>query len=82
MIDVKVNIHNKDRKIGAMVKALAFEIAGPSSVVGTSKEYLEAHGYYVFHFPTVKKANEFKESLAMYLPALMASVFDKQSPDA
>lgn len=77
MIDVKVWIHNKDRKIGAMVKALAFEISGPSSVVGASKEHLETHGSYVFHFQSQEKAQEFRDSLAMYLPGLLATVIDK-----
>ena len=73
-MDVKVSVSNKDRNIGAMVKALAFEISGPSSVVGTSKEFLESNGYYVFHFPSAEEAKEFEESLALYLPRIMASV--------
>lgn len=74
MVDVKVAIHNKDRKIGAMVKALAFEISNRDSVVGTSKEYLGVNGSYVFHFPSEGKAREFRESVAMYIPGLLASV--------
>ena len=59
MPDVKVTILNKDRKIGAMVKALSFEVDGPKSVTGTSKEFLEKNGYYIFHFSSQEKALEF-----------------------
>ena len=73
MPDVKVTIHNKDRKIGAMVKALSFEVEGPKSVTGTSKEFLEQNGYYIFHFSSQETAMEFKEALAQYLPGLLAT---------
>ncbi len=73
-IDLKVTIREKDRKVGAMVKALAFEISGPSSVVGTSKQFLEDNGYYIFHFPSEQSATEFREAVALYLPGLLAHV--------
>lgn len=73
-IDVKVTILEKNRKIGAMVKALAFEIAGPKSVVGASKDILEDKGYYTFHFPSEEPAKEFREAVALYLPGLLARV--------
>ena len=74
MPEVKVTILNKDRKIGAMVKALSFEVDGPKSVTGTSKEFLEKNGYYIFHFSSQEKALEFKEALSSYLPGLLATV--------
>ena len=52
MIDVKITIRNKDRKIGAMVKALAVEVSGFVAVKGTTKEFLNNHGFYIFHFPS------------------------------
>lgn len=73
MLDVKVAIHNRDRKIGAMVKALSFEVDGPKSVSGASKEFLEQNGYYIFHFSSQEKASEFKEALANYLPGVLAT---------
>ncbi|MEE9912106.1 MAG: hypothetical protein K4571_10320 [Deltaproteobacteria bacterium] len=72
MFEVNVSIHEKDRKIGAMVKALAFEIGNKQAVVGASKEFLERNGYYVFHFNTTQKAQEFKDAVANYLPAFLA----------
>ena len=74
MPDVKVTIHNKDRKIGAMVKALSFEVDGPKSVKGASKEFLEQNGYYIFHFSSEEKALEFKEAISSYLPGVLATV--------
>jgi hypothetical protein len=67
-------IYEKDRRVGAMVKALAFEISGPSSVVGATKDILEENGYYIFHFPSQLDAKRFHETVAKYLPGLLASV--------
>jgi hypothetical protein len=55
MTDVRVSIQRKDRKVGAMVKALAVEVSGFESVKGTIKEFLNEHGYYIFHFPSLQK---------------------------
>lgn len=73
MIDIKVSIHAKDRKIGAMVKALAFEVANKKAVKGASKEFLKKNGYLFFHFETEKKAQKFIDTVATYLPDLFAS---------
>jgi len=70
---VSVVIEGKDRKVGAMVKALAVEVSGFEAVSGTTKEFLESHGYYDFHFPTRDKADEFRVSLRRYLPGVLAS---------
>lgn len=67
MNDVKVVILDKDRKIGAMVKALAVEVSGFQAVKGTTKEFLRQHGFYLFHFPSTIKAEEFKESVSRYI---------------
>jgi hypothetical protein len=72
MIDVKIVIHANDRKVSAMVKALAFEVDGPKSVGGATKEFLEQHGYLVFHFQSNAKAQEFREALSLYLPGFLA----------
>ncbi len=76
MTDVRVNIQKKDRKIGAMVKALAVEISGFESVKGTTKEFLNEHGYYIFHFPSSAKAEEFKESVLEYIDSTFATITD------
>jgi hypothetical protein len=74
MPDVKVSIHNKDKKIGAMVKALAFEVGNHPAVAGANYEVLQGQGYYTFHFSSDAKADEFKQALRSYLPELFAGV--------
>ncbi|HXC01630.1 MAG TPA: hypothetical protein VNU49_03190 [Opitutaceae bacterium] len=72
MHTVKVFIGNKDRKVGAMIKALAVEVSGFEAVKGTTKEFLSAHGYYEFHFPSKGKAKEFQEAIEKYVPSGLA----------
>lgn len=74
MVDVRVVFHANDRKVSAMVKALAFEVDGPKAVEGASKEFLKSHGYLTFHFQSDAKANEFREALSLYLPGFLARV--------
>ncbi len=74
MIDVKITFYENDRKVSAMVKALAFEVDGPKSVEGASKEFLEKNGHLVFHFRSEEKAQEFRDTVALYLPGLLARV--------
>jgi len=74
MIEVKVAVPSKDRKVGTMVKVLSFEVGGTKSVVGASKEFLQQHGHLVFWFVSEEKAQEFRESVALYLPGLVAQV--------
>jgi len=73
MVDIQVSIHQKDRKIGSMVKALAFEIGNKAAVVGASKEVLSENGFYIFHFNSPEKAQEFKKAVETYLPSLLAN---------
>lgn len=70
MHSVKVEIAQGDRKVGAMVKALAVEVAGFQSVKGTTKEFLAENGFYVFHFPSELYAADFKKSVSKYLPGV------------
>lgn len=74
MIDVKITIRSKDRKIGAMVKALAVEVSGFVAVKGTTKEFLNNHGFYIFHFPSQTKAEEFKNSVLEYIDSKFATI--------
>jgi hypothetical protein len=74
MPEVKVHIVGKDRKVGAMVKALAVEVSGFQAVKGTTKDFLIEHGYYLFDFPTAHKADDFKEAVRTYLAKSLATV--------
>ena len=74
MAEVKVYIADKDRNVGAMVKALAREIAGFQPVRGATKEFLTNHGYYLFNFASASRAAEFKDAVRKYLPVSMATI--------
>ena len=71
---VKIKIVANDRKVGAMVKALAVEVSGFNAVRGTKKDFLRENGFYEFNFPNNNKAEEFKQAVATYLPKSLAFV--------
>ena len=71
-MEIKIFITEQDRKVGAMVKALAVEVSGYQSVKGATKEFLNKHGYYIFSFPTTEKVDEFEEAIRHYLPGCLA----------
>jgi hypothetical protein len=70
MAIVRVQIEDRDMKVGAMVKALAVEVAGLQSVKGTTNVSLRDHGYYDFTFPSESAAQKFESSVHKYLPHL------------
>ena len=72
MTDVKVLIRDRDRKVGAMVKALAVEVAGYPAVKGAVMGFLQENGYYVFHFPSKRSADKFRDAVSTYLPEKFA----------
>lgn len=74
MPEVRVVIHERNRRVGAMIKALSVEVAGYQSVKGATKEFLKRYGYYVFRFPSLEKANEFKKTVEKYIPESLALV--------
>jgi hypothetical protein len=76
MHDVKVIITDKDRNVGAMVKALAVEVSGFKAVSGTTKEYLNRNGHYVFHFPYAGDAEKFRLAISKYISTNLAQVVD------
>ncbi len=67
---VRILIEGCDRNVGAMVKALAVEVAGFQSVAGATKVFLQTHGYYEFAFPSGSHAEEFCLAVRRYLPDL------------
>lgn len=75
-IPVRVSIHEKDYMLGAMVKALSFEIGGPNSVAGNSRAVLDATGFYIFNFVAEDKAAAFRTALTTYLPRYFAHTID------
>jgi len=75
-LSVNVFIHGRDSMLGAMVKALSWEVGGPSSVAGNSRAVLDATGFYTFKFVSEDKVNVFRTALAAYLPGYLAHVVD------
>ena len=74
MTTVRVNIMNRDRRVGAMVKALAVEVAGFQAVKGTTEEFLHKHGYYEFEFSHNYQADDFRETISKYIRSDFAMV--------
>jgi hypothetical protein len=75
--ELKHLIHNSrfdPMPLGAMVKALSFEVDGPKFVSGASKEFLEKNGYYIFHFSSKEKILEYKKIEMNYLLGLLATL--------
>lgn len=72
-IKVKVSIPEKNRKLGAMAKALAFEVGNKNAVIGAKKDFLNQDGYYIFHFGMNEQAEEFMADIGIYLPMLSTS---------
>ena len=65
---------NRDRRAGAMVKALAVEVPGFQAVKGTMKEFLRNHGYYEIEFPYNYQADDFRGTVSKYIRGDVAMV--------
>ena len=73
MCTVVVDVVGKDKFVGAMVKAIAVQVAGYPAVSGASGDYLETTGYFEFPFPNPEAAERFRSTLRRYLPGCLAS---------
>ena len=71
---VSVEIKGKDRMVGAMVKALAVEVAGFQAVKGTTKEFLSLRGYFDFEFPSDAHGTAFREAVKKFIPSELANI--------
>lgn len=67
---VTVKIADKDRILGALVKAIACEVAGIKAGKGTAAEVLAAKGAYDFEFASDEQGNEFRKLIHEYLPMI------------
>jgi len=63
----KVSIQNRDEILGAIVRALAVQVAGFQVVGGMNKEYLKRNGYYLFKF-SQEQFDRFKSLVNNYVP--------------
>jgi hypothetical protein len=73
MIDLTVQIHEKDKCVAAMVKALSFEtapslIARSASVKGAK---MDASGHFTLHMADNIHRTKFVEAVSKYLPNLV-----------
>ncbi len=67
MNDVKVSVSENDKYIAAMARALAFAVAGQSSVAGATEQFLKNNGYIVMHFQSDLQVVEFRRVLSKHL---------------
>jgi len=74
MVEVKIVIPDKDKKVGAMVKALAVEVSGYTAVSGATGQSLMIRGHLSFHFPSQGKADDFRDAVQRYISAQFAQV--------
>ena len=68
----KVTFQNRDVILGAIVRALATQVAGAALLGGMSGSYLRIHGFYRFSF-TPTEADRFRELVKDYLPTRFQS---------
>ena len=66
-IEVKVTVADRNLKVGAMARALAFAIGSQKSVAGATNDFLELNGFLLFHFPFHSIAKEFRKDISYYL---------------
>jgi hypothetical protein len=63
----KVTFLDKDEILGALVRALAVQVAGFQVVGGMNAEYLNRKGFYLFQL-SEPQANRFKSLIKSYIP--------------
>ena len=76
MAKVKVAIQANDRMLGAMVRALAFEVGNTAAVKGSSWSQMLSRGHLEFNFASDQQAKQFSDALTTYLPAKFAHVVE------
>jgi hypothetical protein len=67
-VSVKVTLLDRDVILGAILRALAVQVAGFQVVGGMNREYLEQNGYYRFPFSQVQFV-KFQMLVKDYVPA-------------
>ncbi len=69
----KVTISNRDEILGAIVRALAVQVAGFQIVGGMNKKYLQENGYYLFQF-SAPQLSRFQNLVEEYVPEKLTSL--------
>lgn len=63
----KVTFSNRDEILGAIIRALAVQVAGFQVVGGMNKNYLNENGYYLFQFSDAQ-LSRFNNLIKEYVP--------------
>jgi hypothetical protein len=66
-IPIKVVFSNRDEILGAIIRALAVQVAGFQMGRGMDGLYLRQNGYYRFEFANQTQVDRFTESVTAYL---------------
>lgn len=64
---IKVTLLDRDEILGAIVRALAVQVAGFQIVGGMNRKYLEQNGYYRFRF-SMAQFDRFQGLVKDYVP--------------
>ena len=67
MYETKIEIKERNRFVGSMVRGLAAQIAGTDIARGQTTDLLEKQGYYVFKFNKQAHADDFRALSMKYL---------------
>lgn len=67
MFEIKIEIKERNRFVGSMIRGLAAQIAGRDIVRGQTTDLLEKQGYYVFKFKKQAHADDFRTLSRKYL---------------
>ena len=67
MNELKVTIVNKDKVLGAILRAIAVETAGFPVVRGMNQKYLKEKGYYIFRFSSQSQVDSFRSIVDDYI---------------
>lgn len=66
---IKVTVSNQDEILGAVVNALAAQVAGSQVVGRMNKIFLKNNGFYRFNFASSLQVARFASLIENYVPA-------------
>jgi hypothetical protein len=66
-MNIRVTFSEKDMVLAAVIRALAFKIAGRSTTTGRTEDFLAEHGFYDYDF-SPGQLEKFKAFVRDYLP--------------
>ena len=70
---VKVTFLKRNEILGAIVRAIAVQVADFQMVGGNNRSYLNRHGFYRFEFANSGQVIQFKSLIQSYVPTNLQS---------